>query len=148
MADETFGDYYTSYNAEVGTWTGYAENEKINDEAYQPMPTAHKSFFLEFVENTHHDPDRGGRMTGNREQTVLTFQLKILYYYKASQKFSENEKDTWNAIDAAKKQLYDFSGGRGDVMFINSIVKENFESDFKLITITGTIMYNWSMEVT
>lgn len=145
MADATFGDYYNSYNAEVGTWTGYNENDKINDEGYKPLPTAHKSFFLEFTENRNEDPDRGGRMTGNKEETVLTFMLKILYYYKASQSFSVNEKDTWNSIDAAKKQLYDFAGGRGDVMFINSIVKEKIPTDFKLVTITGTIMYIWSM---
>ena len=141
----TFGDYYDLYNTEVGTWSGYNVNEKLNEENYQPKPTAHHGYWLEFVTNTHHDPDSGGRMTGGKEETVLGFVLKILYYYKASQSFSENEKDTWNSIDAVKKALYTFSGGRGDVMYFGTIEKENYASDFKLVTIPGTIMFIWSM---
>lgn len=144
--DTTFGDYYDSYNTEIGTWAGYNENDKINDEKYQPRSTAHKSFFLEFVENTHYDPALGGAMTSKKEKTVLTFVLKVLFYYKSSQSFSANEKDTWNSIDAAKKQLYDFSGGRGDEMFFNSIIKESIETDFKLVTFSGVIRFVWSME--
>jgi hypothetical protein len=143
----TFGDIYDLYNTEIGTWTGYNENETINDESYQPDTTANKGFFLECNTNAHHDPEEGGAMTGKTEVTVLGFALKVLYKHDQANTFAQNEKATWNLIDAAKKQLFDFSGGRGDIMFFGTIEKANFASDFKLVTFTFTVMFQWSMEI-
>jgi len=144
---EKFGDIYDLYNKEVITWSGYHENQELNEENYQPDETADKGFYLECTSNVHYDPLEGGAMTSKTEVTVLGFILKVLYYYPASKTFAANEKATWNLIDAAKKQLYDFSGARGDIMFIQTIEKENYASDFKLVSFPFTVMFQWSMEI-
>jgi hypothetical protein len=125
------GTVYAAYNGEVSGWTGYNENERINDPEYQPGSTAGNGFFLEFIEK---ETAEDGNSTGLTEWSALKVFLNVLYRYHKSNTFAENEAATWDAIDLAERKLLDFAGTRGEVLLFERIVltKQENRPQFRL----------------
>ena len=136
-----FGTLYELYNDHAATITGLVQNDKLNSDDFMPDSTADESFFLRFFSFGNE-----GEGSGNRENAVVGFELRVLFRKKQNDSYPEFYKTMLNRVGIIEKSLISFGNTRGDLILKEEIEIETLSGNYELMIFAGTIEYSRSME--
>lgn len=136
------GDVFEIYNNFLITIDGFTENKIVDEADFVPSSISDKNWFLEFD-----DKNPEAYLSGNMENAKIPFTIKILFRVKRKYTRAENQKSIWNNVGFFERKLITFADTRGEYCRVEEMPLEDFDTDHKLCTIKGTLIYLRSLTI-
>lgn len=136
-------DIYQAYVNEAKGWTGWTQNDVVDDEKYVPETIADKNWLLTVTEKSD---DESQMMTGNMERTLLRLSFRAFFLMKGSSSLTVNHVSMLDNIEYAEKHFLGCAALRGEHMHSRACTFQD-RGNYKLATYEFTVTASRSLKL-